>query len=382
MILIVACNSSRAAESPRPQGPPPMPVEIAPVQATRLRDVSEYVAVLRSRQSVQVQPQVQGYVTDIEVKSGDRVNPGSVLMQIDPARQQATANAQKAAREANLASRDYWRMQYQRVEKLYAGGAATRQDLDQARTALQQAEANAASSAAQERAAVVELRYYNVKATAAGTVGDIPVRIGDYVTPQTLLTTLDDNDTLEAYVDIPIERAGIVHLGTPVEIIDATGKLLATSSVTFVSPRADPTTQLVLIKAAVDNPDQRLRAAQFVTARVVWSERVGPAVPVLAVQSRAGQAFVWAVQSAPGGGLTANPRPVQVGPIQGQSYPVLKGVAVGEQIVVSGVQKLRPGAPVAPINGQASGGAQPAGQPTGQTPGVPPREQPAKKTGE
>jgi multidrug efflux pump subunit AcrA (membrane-fusion protein) len=86
-----------------------------------------------------------------------------------------------------------------------------------------------------------------------------------------------------------------------------------------------------------------------------------PVVPVLAVQSRAGQSFVWVVKAAPGGGLTAEPRPVQVGPIQEQNFPVTKGLQVGERIVVSGVQKLRPGAPVAPIDAKATQGRPGAG---------------------
>ena len=105
---------------------------------------------------------------------------------------------------------------------------------------------------------------------------------------------------------------------------------------------------MVLIKSAIENKSGRLRSGQFVRARVIWSERQGPAVPVLAVQSRAGQAFVWVVAPAPDGRLSAQPRPVKMGPIQDQLYPIVEGLRPGERIVVSGVQKLRPGAPVAP----------------------------------
>ena len=208
-----------------------------------------------------------------------------------------------------------------RIRHLYEGGAGTRQDLDTALSSLRQAEANAAASEAQTNAGTVQLRYYRVTAPVAGAIGDIPVRVGDFVTPQTLLTTLDDNDTLEAYVDVPIERASSVKVGTEVEIIDAAGKVMAPSEVTFVSPRADAATQMVLIKSAIENKSGRLRSGQFVRARVIWSERQGPAVPVLAVQSRAGQAFVWVVAPAPDGRLSAQPRPVKMGPIQDQLIP-------------------------------------------------------------
>jgi RND family efflux transporter MFP subunit len=322
-----------------------MPVQIETVKTVAIRDASEYVAVLRSQHAVQVQPQVDGHVSKIMATSGDKARAGTPLLVIDPSRQAATVNSQRAIRDANVAARDLARDQSTRVKRLFEGGAATRQDMDQAQTALRQAEAQVASTEAATKVQAVELRRYNVVAPTDGTVGDIPVRVGDYVTPQTLLTTLDDNDALELYVSVPIERASTLALGTSVEIIDDKGKVLAPSQVTFVSPRADPATQMVLIKARVDNKDNRLRSGQFTRARIIWSTRDGPAVPVLAVQRRAGQPFVWVVNEA-AGGLAAEQRAVQLGPIQEQLYPVIGGIKAGDRIVVSGVQKLRPGARV------------------------------------
>jgi RND family efflux transporter MFP subunit len=346
-LAVASCRGDNAAMAAA--APPAVPVEIQTVRSSLHRDTSEYVANLISRHSVRVQPQIDGHVFRIDVASGATVRPGAPLMLIDPRRQQAAVHSQQAASEAAGATLAYWRDQFRRVERLYAGGGASRQELDQARSSLQQAEANSNSSEAQVRAQSVELRYYEVVAPVAGTVGDIPVRVGDYVSPQTLLTTLDDNQGLEAYVDVPIERATALKVGMPVEMIDAAGEVLAPSEVSFVSPRADPDTQTVLVKTRVHNPDGRLRSSQFTRARVVWAEHAGPVVPVLAVQSQNGQSFAWVAKRAPDGSLTAEQRVVQVGPIQGQSYPVLKGVAVGELIISSGVQKLRPGAAVTQI---------------------------------
>jgi RND family efflux transporter MFP subunit len=324
---------------------PPLPVQIETVKTVPIRDASEYVALVRSQHSVQVQPQVDGHVYKILVASGDKVRPGTPLLVIDPSQQAATVNSQKAIHDANLAARDLAREQFNRVKKLFDGGAGTRQDMDQARSALQQAEASSAASAAQIKAQSVQLQRYRVVSAIEGTVGDIPVRVGDFVTPQSLLTTVDDNDALEAYVNIPIERAAGLNLGTPVEIIDGTEKVLAPSEVTFISPRADTATQMVLLKAHIDNRAARLRSWQFTRARIIWSKHDGPAVPVLAVQRRAGQPFVWVVNDAQGG-LSAEQRAVQLGPLQEQQYPITGGIKAGDRIVVSGVQKLRPGARV------------------------------------
>jgi RND family efflux transporter MFP subunit len=355
--LALAGCTARAASRP-PPGMPPMPVQIATVGTAPLRDATEYVAILRPRQSVRVQPQIDGYVTRILVTSGVDVPRGAALMQIDPARQQATVDAQQATRDASHAALDYWRSQSKRVEQLFAGGAATRADVDNAENQLSQARAAVAQSEAQVRAASIQLGYFKVTAPAAGTVGDIPVKLGDLVNPQTLLTTLDDNDELETLIDVPLERAGTLEVGTALEIVDAAGHVLAPSRVTFISPRADPATQTVLVKAVIDNRDGHLRSAQFTRARVIWSRREGPVVPVLAVQSRAGQSFVWAVRDRPGQGLVAELQPVSVGLIEGQTYSVSKGLNVGDRVVVSGVQKLRPGARVVALP-PGGGGAQP-----------------------
>jgi RND family efflux transporter MFP subunit len=356
MALGVAGCTASAASQP-PARPPAMPVEIATVGTAPLRDASEYVAILRPRQSVRVQPQIEGYVTRIEVAPGKHVSRGTTLMQIDPAHQQATVDAQSAARDAAHASLEYWERQRKRIEKLFAGGAATRADVDQAENQLRQARASVASSEAQLEAASIQLGYFKVTAPAVGTVGDIPVKLGDLVNPQTLLTTLDDNDVLETYLDVPLERSTALKVGTPIEIVDAAGHTLAPSQITFVSPRADPSTQTVLVKAVIDNHDGHLRSSQFTRARVIWSHRDGPVVPVLAVQSRAGQSFVWAVRERGAQGLFAELQPVQVGQVEGQTFAVLKGLRVGDKIVVSGVQKLRPGAPVMPLPPGAGGAA-------------------------
>jgi RND family efflux transporter MFP subunit len=347
-VVIGACGSPRGG-SPAPSMPP-MPVELQTVKAAPIAETTDGVAVLMSRRSVRVQTQVDGHVTRILAAPGDKVQAGERLMSIDPERQQKLVSSQRAVEQANRANLDFLRDQFQRQQKLFARGAGTRQDFDQAQSALRQAEANAASSAAQAKAGAVELRYYTVVAQQAGTVGEIPVRVGDYVTPQTLLTTLDDNDSLEAHLQIPSEPAMKLEVGTPVDILDAAGKTLAQSKIGFVSPRVEQETQTVLAITTIDNRNGALRAGQFVHARVVWSTRTGPTVPVLAVQSRAGQPFVWVAHRASAGApLTVAPRPVELAAIQGQAYPVLKGLSPGEQIVASGVQKLRPGAPVAPM---------------------------------
>ena len=343
-VLALAGLACRAA--PQAQGPPGMPVKIEVARSVAIDDSSEYVATLKSRGSAAIMPQVEGHITEIFVRSGARVPAGAPLMQIDPAKQQATVTSQQDTRAARVAALEYARQQYERVQGLYASGVTSKQDLDQARTALDAAQADLRAVEAQVREQQAELRYYGVTAPAAGIVGDIPVRVGDRVTVSTLLTTVESPGIMEAYVSVPVERAAQLQRGLPMRILDSTGNVLAESRITFVSPQVDDQTQTVLVKAGIENRGA-LRPAQFIRARVVWGTHEAPTVPVLAVSRISGQYFAYVAEDEKGA-LVARQRPVQVGEIVGNEYVVRSGIKPGDRVIVSGTQFLRDGLPVSP----------------------------------
>lgn len=348
--VAVASACSRAPAGPPPgQGMPPTPVVLAAARATPIEDASEYVASLKSLRSTTVQPQIDGQITQILVTSGQRVPEGAPLMQIDARRQQAAVSSQQAELAAAEAAVGYARQQQQRNNELFAAGAISKQALEQTETALRTADANLKALQAQVQQQEVQLRFFTITAPTAGVVGDVPVRVGSQVSPQTLLTTIDQNDTLEVNAGVPIERAAALKVGLPLQVWSSDGaRRLATTSVSFVSPRVDDQTQSVLVKGIVKNADGALRAAQYVRARVVWKITDGLVVPVTAVLRVSGQFFVFVADQAAGAALTAKQRAITVGPIVGDSYPVLAGITPGERIVVSGAQKLMDGAPIAP----------------------------------
>jgi RND family efflux transporter MFP subunit len=340
----VGCNGAAAASQDSAEVP--SVVELAPVQVVTIRDSSEYVATLKSRRSVTLRPQIEGQVAKILVKSGDSVKRGALLMQIDPSRQFHTLSSQKATAVSKLAALNYAKQAYQRVESLFRGGAASQQEVDLAKSALDSVMADFDALGAQVREGEVQLRYFSIVAPEDGVVGDIPVREGDYVNQQSKLTTVDQNQQLELYVSVPVERAGELRPGTTIELLDSEGRSLGDCRVTFVSPQVEEETQSVLAKAIVDNLKGSLRTAQFVRAKVVWSEHQGPTIPFTAVKRFNGQTFAFAaVEKA--GRLVAQQRPVVLGPVDGSRYPVLEGLAAGDRVVVSGIQKVHDGSPIA-----------------------------------
>jgi RND family efflux transporter MFP subunit len=344
-ILISAGCSGKSGSAQQPQGVPAIPVKVAVARDVPVSDTTEYVATLKSRDTAAIMPQVEGYITDIHVHSGDRVSSSTPLMQIDPTKQQATLRSSESAHAAQVANVEYAQQQYNRISKLYQAGVTSKADYDQAKTALDAAKAQLRSLEAQVREQSVELHYYKVISPRSGIVGDIPVRVGDRVTTSTILTTVDKPGSLEAYVYVPVEKAPQLRLNTPVQIVDSAGNVIADSRISFISPQVDNTTQTVLVKALIANHQDRLRNAQFIRARIVWSTEKKPVVPVLAVSRIGGQFFVFVAENQ-NGKTVAHQRPIQVGQILGNDYVVTGGIKPGDQIIVSGTQFLTDGAPV------------------------------------
>ena len=204
---------------------------------------------------------------------------------------------------------------------------------------LQQAQANAVAEQ-------VELQYYDIVAPISGVVGDVVVKVGDYVDSQTALTTIQDNSTLEVKIEIPIDQLSQVRLGTQVELLDQQGKVFDSSRVSFISPNTGEGTQTVLIKTIYNNSQNKLQTNQQVRARVIWEEKQGLTIPITAVKRIGNQAFVFLAEEKIMDGekkLVATQKPIKLGSIQGQNYQVLDGLEGSDKIVVSGIVKLRNG---------------------------------------
>ena len=314
---------------------------------TPIRDFTEYLATLKSRRSIVLQPQVDGQLRKIYVKSGAVVDAGAPIMQIDPTRQSAVVVNAEASHASQAANASYAKEAYERARRLFEGGAVSRQELDQAKATWESAQAQSAALGAAIRQNVTQLDYYRIAAPAHGTVGDIPVRVGDYVTPQTKLTTIDDNGLLEAYVSVPVERADRLRPDLEVQLLDADGQVVSDGKVSFISPQVNEDTQSVLVKTIADNAQNKLRSAQLVRARIVWSTHEGILVPALSVLRVNGQTFVYVAVSE-GGRLVVRQRPVALGALEGGSYVAKSGVQAGDRLVVSGTQHVRDGAAVVP----------------------------------
>lgn len=348
----VLAGCSKAPPSAASSGPQAMPVQVQPVSLNPVPATDTYVATIMSRRSATLQPQVDGNLTKILVKSGDEVKAGQLLMQVNPLKQIATVRAQQGTEQQQKALYDYNQTELARQEQLYKAGIISKQAYDQAVQAFQNSKAAYDAAVAQTNTQREELAYYDIRAPFAGVVGDIPVHLGDYVSSSTVLTTVDEDADLEAYIYVPTERATQVKVGLPVDLLDEGGTVLAHTSIYFVSPVVDNTLQGILAKARVPKTSQRLRNNQIVNARITWSTAQVATVPVLAVTRIGGQSFVY-VAAPKGNGYVAHQTLVTLGEPVGNVYPVRSGLQPGDKLIISGIQFLQEGVPVMPLPPQA-----------------------------
>ena len=362
-----------------------VPVKLATVESGVIEDRDEYIARLESRRSVTLQPQTQGRITKIFVNSGDDVQPGNAIMQIDSREQHAAAQVARALlqnalatlkslqaeRLSNVADVNLNQQEYERYTNLADQGAVSQQTRQQyvnrlatakarlnaidAQIQAQQASINQAEKGLQQAQAntkqqQVQLQYYTVSAPIAGKIGDLLVKQGDVVNTSSQLTSITQNNPLQVEISVPQERAAELRQGMPVELVDNQGKILGRSQVFFISPNVNQNTQSILIKALFNNSDNQLRADEYVRARVIWERRSGVLIPATSIVRLAGETFVYVAkkpddsQGKPG--LVAKQKRVKLGNIRGNNYQVLEGLRQGERIIVSGILNLRDGAPI------------------------------------
>ena len=388
LALTTACQATKP--SAHAEEAPAIRVKLASVQLGIIRETSDLIGRSESRQSVTLQPQINGRVSQIFIQPGAAVTKSTLLIQVDPDRQQTQVVSSRAAeaaaqadldnakaslipleadRRAKVSNVDLQQQQYERYSVLYKQGAVSRDVLDQRRNGLEtaKAELDAAIARLQVQGSViankkkllqqaqanvsgqkVELQYYQITAPFAGTIGNIPVKVGDYVTPSTQLVTITQNQPLEVNVSVPSERAFNLHSGMTVQLMNQQGKLIGNSKVFFISPNVNQQSESILIKTLFENAEGRLRADQQVTVRIIWDERPGILVPTAAVTRLGGQSFIFVAHSAGKSQLIARQKPIKLGDIEGSNYQVWEGLQTGERIVVSGVQQLSEGAAIAP----------------------------------
>src|SRR5436309_3697044 len=337
LLLLAAPAECKKANSAAGGGPGgaggfAMPVEVSPAIRDTVVDAIAATGQIEAVQSIELRPEVQGRITDILVREGQDVAAGTGLFKVDD----AELKAQVAQAEAE---RQMARQALERTKQLIAQNASSTSDLEQAQAKSQGADAN-------YDLLKTRLDRTVVRAPFAGVVGRRLVSIGTYVSNQTPLITLQSVNPQHASFQVPERYADRLRRGQLVsfQVAALPGRNFS-GEVVFVDPVVELPARTILIKARVPNPEHQLQAGMFIEARLATDIRpnalVVPEDAILPVQ---GSTYVWVVKDG-----KADRRQVTIGArTAGWAEIDCGGVQAGDQVVVGGLERLFPGAPVMP----------------------------------
>ncbi len=346
-----------------------VPVSVIQVQPQAAVIRAELPGRVQAIEDAEIRARVNGIVQSIDFEQGSTVKSGQLLFTIDPApyraaRDQAAAQLKNAQASAHTA-----RLLAQRYTALIKQHAVSQQDYDNAVAQSRQAEAAVAAAQAALEAAKINLDYTRVTSPIDGTIGKAQVTVGALVsaTSATSLATVQRLD--QVYVDITQPVAQIAKLRRQIAdgIVkqdangDAQAEVLLDGGAAYRHPgkllfsgvSVDPGTGQVNLRALFPNPEQILLPGLYVRVRLVQGvDQQALVVPDQAIQRTAdGNSSVVLIKEG-----KAVFTPVQVGPLTDKGYIIYKGLQAGDQLMVEGFQKVRPGAPVQPMPWKAQSG--------------------------
>jgi len=346
--LLTACQGE-----PEAPARPPLAVQVEEARVARFADAVDTVSTLEALGEVQLAAQASGRIQTLQVRQGDQVRQGQLLMVLD----QTQARAEVARLQAETETK---RLNFQRYEYLVKQGAASAIQRDQFRQDYISSKMNLVARSA-------DLSFRDLLAPIDGTVGDVQVKVGDVIQAGAPFTRIIRNDPLVARVDVPAVYSSRLRPGLSVILMDpATNRPMAQSVVRSLDPAVVAGTQSLLAKAEFANPTGVLRNGLRTRTRLILDERSELSVPFAAVSQISGQSFVFvagslaelerrpgqakleALRKLPPGTVFALQTPVELGPLQNNRYPVRRGLQPGQSVITSNLINLRHGLPVKP----------------------------------
>jgi membrane fusion protein (multidrug efflux system) len=336
-----ACSGGDAAEGGPPGGgseggpggpPRGMPVDVVVARLDTVVDAITATGQIEAVQAIELRPEVGGRLVRILAREGTEVRAGTALFKID--------DAELLSQVARLeADRDLAQQALARTRELIERSASSQADLEQAEASFRSAEA-------QLQLQQTRLDRTVVRAPFGGIVGERLVSVGDYVTSSDPLTTLQTADPQRASFQVPERFSQKLALGQEITFrVASVPERVFGGTVDFVDPRVRLPGRTITVKASVANADRALKPGMFIEARLATEVR-GEAVvvPEDAILPLSGADYVWRVTDEG----TAERVEVTLGVRTPGWVEIVSGVDAGTMVVVGGIERMAPGAPLSP----------------------------------
>jgi multidrug efflux system membrane fusion protein len=349
---------------------PPAPVNVVTAISQNVPLYIDEVGRTVARESVSVQPEVSGRITEIHFTDGADLKKGDLLFTIDPRPFQAQVNAAEANLAQAKAALDLAKIQFARVQDLVDSKAIARQDYDTRKNAVDVSEAQVKQYEAAVESARLNLEYTSIHSPIDGRAGHRLVDVGNVVTANT--TTLLSIERIDPiYTDFTVtendfsevqRHSSKANLKVEVRLPDEPDKPLV-GELTFLDNSVQPASGTVMLRATVPNSSRRLWPGRFVNVRLILATLPAAVlVPAATPQDSAKGPFVYVVKDD----STAEPRPVKLGQRQGDLVVVEQGLKSGERVITTGQIAVMPGSKVRVDQGDAAG-TSPAPKAAGQS---------------
>jgi membrane fusion protein (multidrug efflux system) len=348
--------------------PPPEAVTTIVAKQERWSSTLNAIGTIAPVQGVTVSADLPGIVERIDFQSGDSVHEGDVLVQLDTKQEQAQLAQQQARLAAVEAAVELARLNFERLQGLVTDGAITRAEYDRAQAEQKQAAAERKQTEAQVEEIRATIGRKTIRAPFSGILGLRKVNLGQYLSPGDPVVPLQSLDPIYVNFDVPQQDQERASVGRNVRVTTADSTAMEfAGKITAMDSAVDVATRNIRIQATLANPQSRLRPGMFVQTEIVWGT-ASPAIPVpasaISYAPYGNSVFVVTDLKTPDGLQYKGVRQqiVKLGAARGDQVAVVSGIQSGEEIVTSGVFKLRNGAAIL-VNNKIQPGNNPAPKP-------------------
>ncbi len=339
LLALSGCREEASHEQVQEEG---VVVETAKAERQKIHDVLRRVGSVRARNRVEVRPEISGIVRQIHFEEGDEVDPNGLLYSLDDRKLRKQVAAQRAALKAAQSRADFASTMYERYDRLVAEDAAAAAERDRRRTEWETAQAEINRLQAEIALRQEQLQDTEIRSPMRAVAGESLVDEGDFVAVAELLTTLYSLSP-EVRFAIPQEYMARVSPGQEVRVmVAAYPDEPFHGAVNFVAPGVDERTRTFVVKAELDDPNQRLKSGTFVTVDLVLgAEADQPVIPSAALVATQTAYIVYVVEDG-----VAHRRSVEIGLRRPGAVQIVRGVQEQDRVVTSGQMRLIDGAKV------------------------------------